>query len=54
MEPAPPAVEAQSLNHWITREVPDYFFVVLFSFFPAHLWAQIPAWYLCDSVPLSV
>ena len=22
VEPAPPAVEAQSLNHWTTREVP--------------------------------
>ena len=22
MEPVPPAVEAQSLNHWTTREVP--------------------------------
>ena len=22
IKPAPPAVEAQSLNHWITREVP--------------------------------
>ena len=25
MEPVPPAVEAQSLNHWTTREVPSYF-----------------------------
>ena len=24
MEPAPPAVEVQSLNHWTTREVPDF------------------------------
>ena len=23
IEPAPPAVEAQSLNHWTTREVPN-------------------------------
>ena len=22
MEPVPPAIEAQSLNHWTTREVP--------------------------------
>ena len=23
LEPMPPAVEAQSLNHWITRKVPQ-------------------------------
>ena len=23
IEPVPPAVEAQSLNHWITRQVPQ-------------------------------
>lgn len=54
MEPAPPAVEVQSLNPWITEKVPDYFFLVLFSLFLTHLWAQIPVWYLRDSVPLSV
>ena len=26
MEPAPPAVEAQSLNHWPAREVPNSYF----------------------------
>ena len=26
MEPVPPAVEGQSLNHWIAREVPGYHF----------------------------
>ena len=25
IEPVPPAVEAQSLNHWTTREVPNAF-----------------------------
>ena len=24
VEPAPPAVEVQSLNHWTTKEVPDF------------------------------
>ena len=28
IEPSPPAVEAQSLNHWTAREVPGaYFFM---------------------------
>ena len=26
IKPVPPALEAQSLNHWATREVPDYHF----------------------------
>ena len=25
IEPVPPAVEAQGLNHWTAREVPDLF-----------------------------
>ena len=28
IEPAPPAVEAQSLNHWTAREVPIHFFLL--------------------------
>ena len=24
IEPAPPALEARSLNHWTAREVPDW------------------------------
>ena len=31
IEPAPPAVEAQSLNHWTAREVPDGSFLVLYQ-----------------------
>ena len=26
IEPMPPALEAQSLNHWTAREVPDWVF----------------------------
>ena len=37
IEPAPPAVEAQSLNHWTAREVSHLFIVntlpILFFFF---------------------
>ena len=38
VEPAPPALEAQNLNHWTTREVPGVFFYNLpflapFSFY---------------------
>ena len=29
IEPAPPALEAQGLNHQITREIPDSWFLVL-------------------------
>ena len=29
IEPVPPAVEARSLNHWTTREVPPQFFLVV-------------------------
>ena len=29
IEPAPPAVEAWNLNHWIAREVPIFFFLLL-------------------------
>ena len=33
VEPMPPAVEAQSLNHWTTKEVPPfYFLLVVFQF----------------------
>ena len=28
IEPLPPAVEAQSLNHWIIREVPFFFLLI--------------------------
>ena len=29
IKPTPPAVEGQSLNHWISREVPPLFFLYL-------------------------
>ena len=29
IEPVPPALEAQSLNHWTAREVPDYLIFIL-------------------------
>ena len=32
IEPMPPAVEAWSLNHWITREVPHNEIVILFQY----------------------
>ena len=31
VEPMPPAVEARSLNHWTTREVPTLIFLMSFS-----------------------
>ena len=33
IEPMPPAVEAPSLNHWTTREVPLLFFFFLYHLF---------------------
>ena len=30
VQPAPPAVEAWSLNHWTTREVPKWLFLGFF------------------------
>ena len=39
MEPALPALEAQSLNHWTTRDVLFYllllFLLLLFKYFPS-------------------
>ena len=32
MEPVPPAVEAQSLNHWTAREVPPILPFLIFLF----------------------
>ena len=32
IEPLPPVVEAQSLNHWTTREVPDFFVEMVETF----------------------
>ena len=29
MEPTPPAMEVQSLNHWTNREVPGQFFLIM-------------------------
>ena len=29
IEPSPPALEAQSLNHWTTREVPYYTIILV-------------------------
>ena len=42
IEPVPPAVEAQSLNHWTTREIPRSIFLSI-----SHLqsWST-PPWYL--------
>ena len=31
IEPAPPALEAQSLNHWTAREVPERLFICLLA-----------------------
>ena len=31
VEPAPPALEAQSLNHWTTREVPTLLCVIKYA-----------------------
>ena len=33
MEPEPPALEVQSLNHWTTGEVPSFFLSALDNFF---------------------
>ena len=33
VKPVPPAVEAWSLNHWTTREVPEHYFFICFSTF---------------------
>lgn len=30
IKPLPPAVEAQSVNHWAPREVPNYKYLLLF------------------------
>ena len=43
IEPAPPAVEAWSLNHWATREVPPFFLLLLFTFFPPEHLNIIPS-----------
>ena len=47
IEPMPPAVAAESLNHWITREVPrdDYFTLV------AHRQLGSLCMYLQEKVP---
>ena len=48
IEPVPPAVEAQSLNHWTTREVPvQWLFVCLF----VYLWL---CWVFVDVHGLSL
>ena len=36
IEPAPPVLEAQSLNHWIAREVPSTFFFLLMRTFKTY------------------
>ena len=39
IEPTPPALEAQSLNHWTAREVPLIFLMKYFaSKLEAHTW----------------
>ena len=42
IEPMPPAVEAWSLNHWITREVPHNEIFILFQYnFLKKIWAFV-------------
>ena len=66
MEPVPPVVKVQSLNHWTTREVLDLSLLdsllVTFSWAPTHqylnleipfppaLWNMFPSMYQCDPV----
>ena len=38
IKPAPPALEAQSLNHWTTREVPSSF--AFLTLFPLLSWNE--------------
>ena len=38
IEPVPPAVEARSLNHWTTREVPEKFLKEIKSATPVNTW----------------
>ena len=45
IEPAPPALEARSLNHWTTREVPVMIFsTFFFGTFPLYHWLLDCKW----------
>ena len=35
VEPGSPVLEVQSLSHWTTREVPDFFFLLLHRIGPS-------------------
>ena len=46
IKPRPPALGAQSLSHWTTREVPQHHLLFLFLFFQRH--------FLKDTVPVHL
>ena len=52
IQPAPPAVEARSLNHWTAREVPFFFFFFLPLFFEG-CWGDQQPWKI-DRVSIPV
>lgn len=58
IEPAIPALEVQSPNHWMTKEVPFFFpafksFLILFTynFFPFQFSELSSGWCLCCFLP---
>ena len=46
IEPVPPALEAQSLNHWASREVPTNAFLKTFKNFRCS-YMLFPLWFFC-------
>ena len=49
IEPVPPAVEVQSLNHWTTREVPHYCFFFFFNFWVyLFIYGCVGSSFLCE------
>ena len=44
IKPLPPVVEAQSLNYWTTREVPDFFIEMVETFSQRLEGEAVPMW----------